>query len=271
LTPGHYSFSEALTVTHDNTVILGIGFPTLTPTHGNPLIRVTDVDGVRVGGILFQAGPELSPTLISWGDTKKHGNASNPGALYDTFVRVGGTNDPKQQQVMATAMVTINHNYVVFDNSWLWRADHDITGNVVNAQNPVSNGLVVNGDSVITYALAVEHLLQHGTVWNGEGGKSYFYQCELPYDVTQQQFGDPGYAGYVVSPNVQSHTAWGTGVYSFYRDFVVTTPSSIKAPASAQFIHPFSRFLSGNGAITHILNDKGNAVNTGNPLAYICP
>jgi len=215
-----------------------------------------------------QAGKTKSPTLVSWGDTKNFGNAANPGFMYDIFVRVGGTNDPKQGQVSTNAMVTINHKFVVLDNSWLWRADHDVTGNVVNSENPSLNGLVVNGDSVTTYALAVEHQLQDGVVWNGENGKSYFYQCELPYDVSQQNFGAPGYAGYLVT--AKQHQAWGTGVYSFFRDNTVTTPSAIKAPGSATFVHPFTRYLSGFGSISHIVNNNGAAVNVTAPLAYIC-
>jgi len=273
LSPGNYQFSEPLTVTHPNTVILGIGFPTITATNGNSVIQVNDVDGVRIGGILFQAGKTLSQTLIQWGQTKNFGSQTNPGIMYDLFGRVGGTNNPSQYQVSANVLITINHNYVILDNSWLWRADHDISGNVVKGDNPTQNGLVVNGDNVITYALAVEHHLQDGIVWNGESGRSYFYQCELPYDVTEQQFGQPGYAGYRVSNNVRTHTGWGTGVYSFFRDYAVTTPSAIKAPTSSgiRFIHPFTRFLSGLGEIAHIIDNNGNPVNVSSPLAYICP
>jgi len=272
LTPGFYSFDQALTITHPNTVIIGIGFPTLTATNGNAIIHVTDVDGARVGGFIFQAGKTLSPTLIQWGDTNSYGNQSNPGIIYDVFARVGGTNNPSQYQVSTDVVVTINQRYTFLDNAWLWSADHDISGNVMNGNNPSKNGLVVNGDDVITYALAVEHHLQDGVVWNGERGRSYFYQCELPYDVTAD-FGTKGYAGYSVNTSVTTHNAWGTGVYSFYRDYTVTTPSAIKAPdgAGIKFVHPFTRYLAGNGAITHILDNKGNTVNAASPLAYICP
>jgi hypothetical protein len=273
LTPGNYQFSQPLMVTQRNTVILGIGFPTITATSGNAVIQVHDVDGVRVGGILFQAGRTNSPTLIDWGQSTSYGNQSNPGIMYDMFGRTGGTNNPSQYQVSADSMITINHRYTILDNSWLWRADHDIAGSVTKAQNPSKNGLIVNGDNVITYALAVEHHLEDGIVWNGDSGRSYFYQCELPYDVNEQQFGTPGYAGYKVGNNVRTHTGWGTGIYSFFRDFDVTTPSGIKAPTGSgiRFIHPFTRYLSGNGAITHILDNSGNPVNKTSPLAYICP
>lgn len=55
-------------------------------------------------------------------------------------------------------------------------------------------GLRVDGDDVTMYSLAVEHTLKDLTVWNGERGRTYFYQSELPYGVTQAQFGDPGCA-----------------------------------------------------------------------------
>jgi len=273
LSPGNYQLSSALTVTKANTVILGIGFPVLTATSGNAIIQVNDVNGVRVGGFIFQAGRQTSPTLINWGATKGFGDPNNPGFMYDLFGRVGGDTNPAQGQVSCKVMITINHNNVVLDNSWLWRADHTVAGNVVNSQNPSNNGLVVNGDNVITYGLAVEHHLQDGIVWNGNGGRSYFYQCELPYDVNQAEFGQPGYTGYKVSSNVNTHEAWGTGIYSFFRDYTVTTPSGIMAPSGSgiQFVHPFTRYLSGNGQITHIVNNRGNPVNASSPLAYICP
>ena len=34
------------------------------------------------------------------------------------------------------------------------------------------------------YGLAVEHTLGDQVVWKGDGGRTYFYQSELPYDVT---------------------------------------------------------------------------------------
>ena len=53
-------------------------------------------------------------------------------------------------------------------------------------QNPVLHGLVVNGDDVICYGLFVEHCQQYQTLWNGNGGRVYFYQSEMPYDVPDQ-------------------------------------------------------------------------------------
>jgi len=270
LTGGNYQLEAAINVTRDNTVILGIGFPTLTPTNGNPAIAVGDANGVRVGGILVQAGKQTSQSLLQWGETKNFGDAQNPGFMYDIFARVGGTNNPQQYQVSANSCVTVNHKYAVLDNAWLWRADHGVSGGVSNSDNPSFNGFVVNGDYVTTYGLAVEHHLKDGVVWNAESGTVYFYQCELPYDVNQQQFGDPGYVGYRVSQNVRNHTAYGVGVYSFFRDYNVAAASGFAGPSSTKFIAPFTRYLSGNGQINHVVNGQGATVNGGNPLAYLC-
>ena len=63
LTPGVYSLEAPLNVTRANTVILGLGFPTLQPTAGNDAMDVADVDGVKIAGILFDAGTTNSAAL----------------------------------------------------------------------------------------------------------------------------------------------------------------------------------------------------------------
>ena len=52
----------------------------------------------------------------------------------------------------------------------------------------------------------------------GEAGRVYFYQNELPYDVDQEAFGDKHYAGYRVASSVQRHEAQGVGeVLTWFR------------------------------------------------------
>jgi hypothetical protein len=46
----------SIVVKNANTTILGLGIATLISTKGLPCIMVEDVPGVRVAGILFQAG-----------------------------------------------------------------------------------------------------------------------------------------------------------------------------------------------------------------------
>jgi hypothetical protein len=56
-------------------------------------------------------------------------------------------------------------------------------------ENPVQTALQINGDNVTGYGLACEHTLGNLLEWNGENGRTYFYQSEFPYDVNQS-YGD---------------------------------------------------------------------------------
>jgi len=118
--------------------------------------------------------------------------------LHDVFARVGG---PSVEMTTVDTMVKINSGNVIIDGNWLWRADHDVGGIVADSRNPVKTGLEVNGDNVIGYGLACEHTLGNLLEWNGENGRVYFYQSELPYDV-DHTYGDNGFAGYVVNDDV---------------------------------------------------------------------
>ena len=273
LSPGNYNLTESIQITKPNSYVLGIGFPTLISTKGSPCITVGNVDGVRIAGILLQAGPEPTPTLLEWGSKGYPGDNNNPGFLYDCFARVGGTNDPAVQQMQAETMVVINSGNVVGDNLWLWRADHGINDQkVYNSNNPCDTGIQINGDNVTMYGLAVEHTLKNMTEWNGENGRVYFYQSEYPYDVTQQNYGDPGYVSYKVADSVHSHNAWGIGVYSFFRDHPVTVNTGIETPTASciHFTNSLSVFLDGQGQITHVINNTGDPVAGVNQQEYIC-
>jgi len=58
----------------------------------------------------------------------------------------------------------------------------------------------------------------------------------------------------------------------FFRDYAVTTANAISTGSSAGivFVNPLSVFLSGLGQITHIINGKGNTVNTSGQTEYVC-
>ncbi len=60
-TPGVYHLNQTLNVTRPNTVVLGIGYPTFVPDNGVNAMQVADVDGVRIKGLLFDAGTTNSP------------------------------------------------------------------------------------------------------------------------------------------------------------------------------------------------------------------
>lgn len=120
LSPGIYNLDAPISVTNSNTIVLGLGFATLVSSNGTPVISVGDVDGVRISGLLLQAGPKPTPTLLQWGTGKHAGVAANPGFIQDVFARVGG---PDSFPVQSDIMFLIKNGYVIGDNMWLWRAD----------------------------------------------------------------------------------------------------------------------------------------------------
>ena len=137
----------------------------------------------------------------------------------------------------------------------------------MNGSNPSSHGMVVTGDNVTAYSLAIEHHLTDNLVWSGEDGAVYFYQCELPYDVTQAQFGDEGFVGYRVAPSVQRHTGAGLGVYHFFRDHAVTVTTGISVPPTLQnsIENAVGIFLNGVGTMQHVLNSCGDPTSPTEP------
>ena len=62
--PGQYHLEDSIKVTKPNTVVLGMGLATLIPTNGTPAIEVANVDGVKVSGLLLQAGENQSTSLL---------------------------------------------------------------------------------------------------------------------------------------------------------------------------------------------------------------
>jgi len=264
-TPGIYHLENSLRVSRPGTVVLGLGYPTLVPDKGTPAMVISDVGGVKVGGILFEAGAVNSPTLLQVGEPgKATPHAADPVFLYDIFCRAGGA-------VLGTVdcMVAINSNDVVGDNLWLWRADH---GRGVGwMANKNATGLIVNGDRVTMYGLFVEHCQQYQTVWNGNGGRVYFYQSEMPYDppsAAAWRHGEvTGYASYKVADSVTSHEAWGLGVYCVFYRAPVVAENAIESPtAPGVKMHHMVTIRLGGGqrgsGINHVINGAGRPVIT---------
>lgn len=258
LTPGTYNLTDPIQINKANTVVLGIGYPILISSTGKPCIVVGSVSGVRVGGILLQAGPStdpVTPTLLQWGP-EGGDHSITSGFLYDCFCRSGRfSGNPNEPFNQTELMVQINSDNVICDNLWLWRADHDSQGLVYNEDNYCNTALQVNGDNVTAYGLACEHTIQDICQWNGNNGRCYFFQSEFPYDVTES-YGNAGYVGYRVGNAVSSHLAYGVGVYSYFRDHNVFVKSGILSPVGSgiQFINAFTRYLNGNGGIGSVLN-----------------
>jgi predicted heme/steroid binding protein len=270
LTPGIYQLDKALNISHANTVVLGLGIATLLPTQGNPAMTVQDVDGVILGGVLFDAGEKNSEMLLQVGQSKTTtSHVQNPISLHDVFFRVGGASVGN-----ATQSVMINSNHVIGDNLWVWRGDH---GNGIGwATNKTKHGIVVNGDDVTMYGLFVEHFHDYQTVWNGENGAVYFYQSEAPYDVPNQASwmngSTHGFASYKVADHVTQHKAIGMGVYCFFNENPeVKLSSAIEAPVGEhiQFERMTSVSLGGTGEITHVLNTLGETAKPGSEVSRL--
>jgi len=163
----------------------------------------------------------------------------------------------------------IDANDVVGDNLWLWRADHGAGAGW--DQNVCNNGLIVNGDRVTIYGLFVEHHQQYQTLWNGNWGRVYFYQSELPYDPPSQAAwshdGVNGYASYKVADSVTSHQAYGLGVYAVFIDCVnISCFNAIETPANSQQVNLHNMitvYIAGNtsgggtSTLDHIINGTG--------------
>jgi hypothetical protein len=268
LTPGIYYLTNSIMITHPGTIVLGIGYPTLIPTNGNPAMVISDVDGVKVAGIIFDAGTTVSPSLLSVGTaTNSVRHASDPVCLYDICSRVGG-----EFVGTTTNCVTIYANDVLGDNLWLWRADHGAGSSPVWTGNPSSSGLVVNGNYVTIYGLFCEHHEKFQTLWNGNWGRVYFYQSELPYDAPSQSAwshdGINGYASYKVADNVTGHQCYGLGIYGVFTRSTTTCFDVIETPANSQQVNLHNMimvYITGESGseMTHIINGTGNTLNTG--------
>ena len=257
-TPGIYDLSEPIRVLRPDTVVLGLGFATLRPIHGTAAMTTADVDGVEIAGLLFDAGPESSPVLLDVGPGRgKARHVENPITLHDVFFRVGGAGIGRTQ-----INLRINCNDVIVDHTWIWRADHE--EGVGWTSNTSANGLVVNGDDVTVYGLFVEHHRQFQVLWNGNGGRTYFYQSEIPYDPPDQPSyssapGTNGWASYKVADSVTSHEAWGLGIYSVFIEPQVVLSRAIEVPRKPgiRFHHMITVALGNHGEISNVIDDKG--------------
>jgi hypothetical protein len=271
ITPGTYQLNDALHVSNANTVVLGLGFPTLVANSGVTLISVADVDGVKIAGILLDAGSTNSSVLMEVGPSGSSADHSaNPTSLHDVFARIGGAILGK-----ATVTLTVNSNNVIVDHTWLWRADHGNGGTVGWTTNTAANGLVVNGNNVTIYGLFVEHFQQYNVVWNGQGGRTYFFQNELPYDPPNQSSWmngtTRGFAAYKVADTVTSHEAWGLGSYCVFTNTSLVADRSFEAPvnASVKFHDMVTVSISGLGTIAHVINNTGGPSNSSTNVATV--
>ena len=269
-TPGVYQINGTINVNNADTVVLGLGLATLVSNGGNTIISTADVNGIRIGGLIFDAGTTNSSTLVQIGPSgSSASHSSDPTILSDVFARIGGATVGK-----ATQTLVVNSANVIGDDLWLWRADHGNSGTVGWSTNTAANGLTVNGANVTMYGLAVEHYQAVQTQWNGQGGKDYFYQSEMPYDVPNQSSwmdgSANGYPSINVASSVTSFQGYGLGVYCYFStNSGVQSANAITAPnlSGVQFNDMVTVSLGGVGTINHIINGVGNTVNSSNTVS----
>jgi hypothetical protein len=283
-TPGVYHLDRTLEIERAHTIVLGLGFATLIPDHGIPALTVGDVRGVIIAGLLIDAGPQRSPVLVRIGRADRHGDdghdhhrhgcghdddADDPTSLHDVFFRIGGATAGS-----ATLSLVVHSDHVILDDIWAWRADHG-TG-VSWTTNQADTGVIINGDNVTAYGLFVEHYQKYNLIWNGEDGRTIFFQNELPYDPPTQadwtHHGVNGFAAYKVDDAVTSHEAWGMGSYSnFIAGPEIHATSAFEAPVrpGVKLHDILSVFLNGFGGIDHVVNGTGAPVSKANQVTNV--
>ncbi len=270
-TPGIYHLDRTIKVKRPDTVVLGLGFATLTPDNGIVPMKVANVEGVKIAGLLFDAGPVNSPVLLQVGSERTEKRAedgqarahddwndpADPSSIQDVFFRIGGAGAGK-----ATTSLVVNSDNVLLDDVWAWRADHGV--GVGWTVNTADTGVVVNGDNVTAYGLFVEHYQKYEVLWNGNNGTDIFFQNEMPYDVPNQAAwmngALNGYAAFKVGDDVTTFQGYGMGSYCFFNvDPTVNAYHAFEAPNApgVQFRDLLTISLGGNGTITHVINDTG--------------
>ncbi|HLX89037.1 MAG TPA: hypothetical protein VKR22_11350 [Acidimicrobiales bacterium] len=268
LTPGVYDLNQPIVVPHPGTVILGLGMATLVPQHGNAAMIVVPNSGVKLSGLIIDAGPVNSPVLLSVG-TPGPADAGHPDLIQDVFFRIGGA---ETTPVSATVSLLDNASDSIVDDLWAWRADH---GNAVGwTVNKADTGVVVTGNNVTAYGLAVEHYQKNEVIWSGQGGTDIFFQNELPYDPPSQSawMASPtqdGYPAFLVTPNVKSFQGYGMGSYVVF----ISTPATLfdaeafQAPHTpgVQFHNILGVWIAGSGGDNSIINGVGGPVTSTNP------
>jgi hypothetical protein len=259
-TPGVYDVGRSIRVKRPDTVVLGLGVATLTARNGAVPMIVSDARGVDVAGLMFDAGPSESPALLQIDGKPGNRSSSQPTGVQDVFFRIGGPHLGR-----ARTSLVVNADDVILDDIWAWRADHG--AGVGWTQNTADTGVVVNGDDVTATGLFVEHYQRYEVIWNGERGRTVFFQNEMPYDppdqASWQHDGVLGYAAYKVADGVRAHEGWGMGSYIYTN----VNPSLHASHAFEAPVRPGVRFhdlltvsLNHAGTIDHVINDTGAPV-----------
>jgi hypothetical protein len=288
LTPGVYDVRQPILVSRPGTIVMGLGFATLIPQDGSAAMETANVPGIKLSGMIFDAGPRESPALLVVGSQRKgfgHGHggfahedwrppapdgANQPTLVQDVFFRVGGA---ETGATATDSALIVNTDNTIIDDVWAWRADH---GNAVGwTTNTANTGVIVNGDNVEAYGLAVEHFQKFEVIWNGRNGEDVFFQNEMPYDPPSQAawMSSPttdGYAAFLVTARAKGFQGYGMGSYSFFDlGIPIFATQAFQSPTSGvHFTDLLTIFLNangGSGGINSVINGVGGSSTAANP------
>ena len=324
--PGIHTISGSISVASDDSVIYGLGYPQLKQAAGGWLIDVKDgLSHVTIVGFMPQSSAD-SEGIIRWGATaaaaaepalattpdapavaapmaetpaaaalatRGNASASTRGScskasytnfIQDIFPVFGGTGGG-----IVDKAIEINDDCVIVDHIWIWAADHGPIAGYSKAR--VNKGLVVNGAGVMVYGAFIEHVSGEHVRWNGEGGKMFMLQTELPYfnlesnPPSSKQIFPSGSAPFVITAS--SFEAWGLGIYVVF-DYHWDLLYAIQVPPYNGLVkieHSFFWFITSKKSfdanyIKNVLGESGNAVGncgennalqTGGDKTKICP
>ncbi len=264
-------------VSHPDTDVMGLGFPVLVPQTGNASLVVVPNNGVKLSGMIFDAGPVNSPVLLSVGTP-----GFNSGAATGPVVATPMT--PTSSRMSSSALVAPRprryrprsacSTMPTTRSSTTYGPGAPTTAptprlpipRVPTAAAPPfcqvgagwtynqgDIGLDVTGNNVTAYGLAVEHYQQNEVTWSGNNGTVIFFQNELPYDPPSQTAWQtspvqPGYPSFLVTNNVQNFNGYGMASYVvfIYTNATLWDSAAFEAPQSpgVQFTDAMDLFIS---------------------------
>jgi hypothetical protein len=104
-------------------------------------------------------------------------------------------------------------------------------------------------------------------IWTGNGGRTIFFQNEMPYDPPTQadwsHDGVDGFAAYKVVDSVRTHEGWGLGSYIFTNvNPTLHSTNAFEVPNRPGIaMHDLLTIsLNKAGTIDHVINGVGAAV-----------
>ena len=256
-TPGIYKIKDTLKVRNDESIIMGMGYATLSSEENlGTLLEVESKDNT-ICSLLFQNEKEINSFLHL-----KENNDNEETLLSDLFFRVGGQS--KNNTSVETGLI-IDMDNVIIDHFWVWRADHG--NNIGYFKNYAGNGVIINGDNIISHAMMIEHFYKYQLIYNGENGELVFYQSETPYDLPNQTYwmrsdhtGEAafGYPSYKIGDNVINHKGYGIGIYYVNTSGKYETCyTGLETPYNngIDLYHISARYFGGEGGFIYTINN----------------